>query len=61
MYAHSFATMNNAAISASVADDITRLMTCAIVSIAPLLGGYSTSLERKMCPPVRLRASGSLR
>jgi hypothetical protein len=46
--------------SASVAEDITFLMMCAMFSIAPLFGGTVVLLERKKCPPAWLRAFGLL-
>ena len=61
MYTASRAIMYNPANSASVADDITFLMMCAMFSTAPLFGGIGVSLDRKKCPPARLRAFGSLR
>jgi hypothetical protein len=36
--------------SASVAEDITFLMMCAMFRIAPLFGETVVSLERKKCP-----------
>ena len=48
--------MNNAPTSASAADDMTALMICDIVLMAPLLGGTSTLLDKKKCPPALLRA-----
>lgn len=59
MYTASHAMMNKPASSASVADDMTFLS--AMLSIAPLLGGIVVSLDRKKCPPARLRALGSLK
>jgi hypothetical protein len=53
--------MYRAANSASVADDMTCLMMCAMLRIAPLLGGLSQSWDKKKCPPALLRAFGSLR
>ena len=61
IYTASRAMMYNAANSASVADVMTCLMMCAMLSTAPLLAGIVASLERKKCPPVLLRACGSLR
>ncbi len=61
IYTASRAMMYNAANSASVADVMTCLMMCAIMSTAPLLAGIVASLERKKCPPALLRACGSLR
>ena len=61
MYIASLAMIYNAASSASVADDITFLTMCAILRMAPLLGGISEPLERKKWPPALLLAFGSLR
>jgi hypothetical protein len=46
--------------SASAADDITALIIVAIVSMAPLLRGFSSSSVRKKCQPARLRDFFSL-
>jgi len=51
----------SAANSASVADVITCLMMCAMLSTAPLLVGIVASLDRRKCPPALLCACGSLR
>jgi len=48
--------MNSAPISASAAEDITALIICDIVCMAPLLGGTSTLLDMKKWPPALLRA-----
>ena len=61
MYTASRAIMYSAASSASVADDITFLMMCAMLSMAPLLGGSSESKDMKKWPPALLLALGSLR
>ena len=61
MYTASRATMYSAAKSASVAEDMTCLMICAMLSTAPLLWGTEESAERKKFPPALLRAFGSLR
>ena len=61
MYTASRAIMYNPASSASVADDITFFMICAMFNTAPLFGGMGVSLDRKKCPPARLRAPGSLK
>ena len=56
MYTASRAIMQRAASSASVAEVITCLMMCAILSKAPLLVGISPPLERKKmssCPALR--------
>ena len=50
MYTASLAMMYNAANSASVAEDMTCLMTCAIFRMAPLLGGMLALLDKKKCP-----------
>ncbi len=47
--------------SASVADDMTFLMMCAMFNTAPLLGGTVVSLDRKKCPLALLCALGSLK
>ena len=41
MYTASLAIMYNAASSASVADDMTCFIMCAMLRMAPLLGGLS--------------------
>ena len=61
IYTASCAIMYSAANSASVAEDMTCLMICAMLSTAPLLWGTDESVERKKCPPALLRAFGSLR
>jgi hypothetical protein len=50
-----FALRYNAPNSASATDDITAFIMVATVRIAPLLGGNSSSFDRKKCPPARLR------
>ena len=55
------ALMYNAPNSASAAEDMTVLMSCARFRTAPLLVGSAQSDKRKKCPPARLRALGSLR
>ncbi len=57
----SHAIMYRPASSASVAEDIMFLMMCAMFRIAQLFGGTVVSLERKKCPPARLRAFGLLK
>ena len=61
MYTASRVMMYSAPNSASVADDMTCFIMCAILSMAPLLGGLSVSCDRKNWPPARLRAFGSLK
>ena len=61
IYTASRAMMYNAASSASVADDMTFLMMCAMLRIAPLFGGSFVLYDIKKWPPARLRALGSLR
>ena len=61
IYTASRGMMYNAANSALVADVMTCLMMCAMLSMAPLLAGIVALLERKKCPPALLRACGSLR
>jgi hypothetical protein len=48
--------MYRAPISASAADDMTALMICEIVRIAPLLLGIVSLFDMKKCPPALLRA-----
>ena len=48
--------MYRAPILASAADDMTALMICEIVRMAPLLLGIASSLDMKKCPPALLRA-----
>ena len=45
------ALMYKAPSSASAAEDITALIICAIMSIAPLFHGMSSFSERKKWPP----------
>ena len=47
--------------SASVANDMTFLIMCVMLSTAPLFGGTVVSLKRKKCPPALLHALGSLK
>jgi hypothetical protein len=47
--------------SASVAEDMTFLMMCAMFRIAPLFGGKVVLLDRKKCPPAWLHAFGLLK
>ena len=61
MYTASRAIMCSPASSALVADDITFFMICAMFNTAQLFGGMGVSLDRKKCPPARLRAPGSLK
>ena len=61
IFTASRAMMYNAANSASVADVMTCLMMCAMLSTAPLLAGIVALLERKKCPPALPCACGSLR
>jgi hypothetical protein len=53
--------MYRPASSASVAEDITFLMMCAMFRIAPLFGGTVVSFERKKCSPAWLHAFGLLK
>ena len=55
------AIMYSPASSTSVADDMTFLIMCAIMSTTPLFGGMVVLLERKKCPPALLRALGLLK
>ena len=41
---------------ASTAEDITDLIICAILRMAPLFGGSWESLDTKKCPPALLLA-----
>ncbi len=61
MYTALRAIIYNAANSASVADDITCLMTSAMLRTAPLFGGMFAPFDRKKWPPALLRALGSLK
>ncbi len=61
MYTASRAIMYSPASSASVADDMTFLMMCAMFSTAPLFGGMAVSFDRKKCPPALLHALGLLK
>ena len=61
MYTASLAMMYNAANSASVADVMTCLIMCAMLSTAPLFCGMVALFDKKKCPPALLRAFGSLR
>jgi hypothetical protein len=51
--------MNNVPSLASVADDITALIICKILSTAPLLMGMSSVPAMNMWPPALLWALGS--
>ncbi len=48
--------MYSAPISALAAEDMTALIICAMVWIAPLLAGDGVLSDMKKCPPARLRA-----
>ncbi len=61
MYTALHTIMYGPANSASVADDMTFLMMCAIFSTVPLFGGMVVSLDRKKCPPALLCALGLLK
>ena len=50
MYTAYLAIMYSAPSSASVADDMTFLMMCAMLRIAPLFAGICVLLNRKKCP-----------
>ena len=56
----SLAMMYNAAILASVADDMTYVIIIALLRMGPLVGGIYALLERKRWPPAWLWACGSL-
>ena len=47
--------------SASAAEDITALMSWAMLRTAPLLCGFATSDDMKKWPPAQLQAFRSLR
>jgi hypothetical protein len=55
------AIMYSPASSASVADDITFLMMCAMFKIALLFGGTVVLLDKNKCPPAQLCAFGLLK
>ena len=57
----SLAVTNRAASSASAAEDITNLNIWKMVRMGPLYRGLGSSLERKVCASVRLRALETLR
>jgi hypothetical protein len=59
-YAASFANKYRAPSSASAADEITASIIVVAVRIALLLGGNLLLLDRKKCPPARLRDFFSL-
>ena len=61
MYTASLEMMLILVSSYSVADVVTCLMMCEILSTAPLFGGTDVSLDSKKCPPARMHALGSLR
>ncbi len=48
--------MQSAPISASAVDDMTALMICEILRMAPLLLGIASSFDMKKCPPALLCA-----
>ena len=60
MYTALRAIIYRPANSASVADDITCLIMCAMLRTAPLFCGIVLLLERKNCPPALLRGFVSL-
>ena len=61
MYDASLAAIYRAPSSSPDADDMTVLIICAMVSMAPLFGGNVMLFDKKNFPPARLCASGSLR
>ena len=56
MYTASRTMMKRPTSSTSVADDMTFVIMCAMLSTAPLFGGTVVSLERKKCLPALLCA-----
>ena len=60
MYTALLAMMQNAANFASVADDMTCLMMCAVLSTAPLLPGTLVSPDKNKFPPALFLTFGSL-
>ena len=52
----SWPLMYSAPISASATDDMTALIICAVVCIAPLLAGVGMLSDMKKWPPARLHA-----
>ncbi len=60
MYTASIAIMYGADSLALVANDITCLIMCAKLRMAPLFGGMVESLDRKNHLPALLLALGSL-
>ena len=61
IYTASLDMMYSAADSASVADVITCLMMCAMLSTVPLFCGIVALFDKKKYPLALLRAFGSLR
>ncbi len=61
IYTTLHAMMYSPANSASVANDMTFLIMCAMLSTALLFGGTVVLLERKKCPPALLHALGLLK
>ena len=57
----SYAVMKRPASSASAADAVTNLITCAMERTGPLGLGMGSFLDTKMCAPARLQALGLLR
>ncbi len=53
--------MSRASTSASAAKDMTALIICVIVRMAPLFGGLAVLLDMKKCPPAWLRVFDSER
>ena len=53
--------MKMTASSASVAEDIKKLMISAMVRMGPFKRGMGSSSERKICAPSRLQVQDSLR
>jgi hypothetical protein len=61
MYTALRAIIHRPANLASVADEITCLIMCAMLRMAPLFCGMVLLFERKKCPQALLRAFVSLR
>jgi hypothetical protein len=61
MYTALCAMMQSPASFALVANEMTFLIMCAMLSTAPLFGDTVVLLERKKCPPALLRALGLLK
>ena len=56
-----FALMKSALSLAMAADDMSALIICTMLRMAPSFSGIGALFDRKKCPPALLHALGSLR